>query len=866
MASETVETLGFSPVLIRFSGLFLAVYAGLRYIEAKRSPINTIPAVGYSGVLTSYITAIQWLWKAGDLIKEGYSRYPGQPFRVATLSRWIVLLSGKQHIDDIRKAPDDVLSFIEATEETTHSKYIFGQRFFDEPFHIATVRSPITRNLISRFDDIRDEIVESFTDYIPPTKDWTPIPAYDTLMHIVCRTSNRYFVGLPLCREPGYRSLNETFTVNLIVRARITNCFPKFLRHFVASYLTTSRRDVAKALHYLGPILEARIAQAKLPESEKGERPNDLISWLIENSTKVHELDARDLALRILAINFAAIHTSTMSMTHALYDLVSHPEYIEEMREEAEAMIEEHGWTKAAMQKMRKIDSFLRESQRFSGLGSMVMTRKTLKDWTLSDGTHLPADSFIAIASDAMHKDESLFPDASSFKGFRFSEMRDGEGELDSIKHQMVSLDFDLIVFGHGRHACPGRFFAVNEIKAMFAHILLEYDVQLENGSLERPPNTHFEAATIPSPRAKTGSHNVSIQVKCRVPGSPNNDGSSTMKPHYVAFPVLVTPQIVFYLSTVTLLVLGYLSFRKSPLDAIPTVGHSWFITSYLTALRWTRHGDEILQEGYNKYAGRPFKVATMSRWVVILSGKKLLDDMKTTPDEVISLRRAVVETMHIEYTLGRKADEDSYHNMTIRSPLTRQMMNKFDEIRDEIVQSFAEYIPLAEDWVTVPAFATVIHIVCRINTRYFIGLPLCRNAGYRLLIEGFTYDVAISTRIINSVPSFMRPWLLDTCTEAKHRTVDDLVMRILNINFASLHTTSMATTQALFDLAIHPEYIMELRQEVEMAISELGWTKAAVQRMHKLDSFLKESQRLNNMGTSTPVPQSLKNPLLTTV
>ncbi|KAJ3564007.1 hypothetical protein NP233_g8574 [Leucocoprinus birnbaumii] len=365
----------------------------------------------------------------------------------------------------------------------------------------------------------------------------------------------------------------------------------------------------------------------------------------------------------------------------------------------------------------------------------------------------------------------------------------------------------------------------------------------------------------------------------------------------FALLPTLSAPQIVFYLSTVTLLVLGYLSFRKSPLDAIPTVGHSSFITSYLTALRWTRHGDEILQEGYNKYAGRPFKVATMSRWVVILSGKKLLDDMKTTPDEVISLRRAVVETMHIEYTLGRKADEDSYHNMTIRSPLTRQMMNKFDEIRDEIVQSFAEYIPLTEDWVTVPAFATVIHIVCRINTRYFIGLPLCRNAGYRLLIEGFTYDVAISTRIINSVPSFMRPfvgkylttaqktlrrameylgplirerlrreelhglhwpdrpndlvsWLLDTCTEAKHRTVDDLVMRILNINFASLHTTSMATTQALFDLAIHPEYIMELRQEVEMAISELGWTKAAVQRMHKLDSFLKESQRLNNMGT----------------
>ena len=34
------------------------------------------------------------------------------------------------------------------------------------------------------------------------------------------------------------------------------------------------------------------------------------------------------------------------------------------------------------------------------------MSRKTLKDWTLSDGTRIPADNIIAIATGAMHKDE----------------------------------------------------------------------------------------------------------------------------------------------------------------------------------------------------------------------------------------------------------------------------------------------------------------------------------------------------------------------------------------------------------------------------------------------------------------------------
>jgi len=167
---------------------------------------------------------------ANELLQEGYDRYPGQAFKVATISRWVVVLNGKQHMEDIRKAPEDVVSFRQAIAEVMQTKYTLGRRFDDDPYHVATVRSPMTRNLAYRFEDIRDEIVESFNDYIPVTEDWTPVAAYDIMAHIVCRTSNRYFVGLPLCRDPGYRSLNETFTRDAAISARIINCFPKFLK------------------------------------------------------------------------------------------------------------------------------------------------------------------------------------------------------------------------------------------------------------------------------------------------------------------------------------------------------------------------------------------------------------------------------------------------------------------------------------------------------------------------------------------------------------------------------------------------------------------------------------------------------------
>jgi hypothetical protein len=96
------------------------------------------------------------------------------------------------------------------------------------------------------------------------------------------------------------------------------------------------------------------------------------------------------------------------------------------MREEADRIIAEEGWTKAAMGRMRKIDSFLKESQRLNSIGtskspmsglelcahcvSVLMSRKALQDWTLSDGTLIPKGTFIGIASDAMNKDEVRLP------------------------------------------------------------------------------------------------------------------------------------------------------------------------------------------------------------------------------------------------------------------------------------------------------------------------------------------------------------------------------------------------------------------------------------------------------------------------
>lgn len=45
------------------------------------------------------------------------------------------------------------------------------------------------------------------------------------------------------------------------------------------------------------------------------------------------------------------------------------------------------------------------------------------------------------------------------------------------------------------------------------------------------------------------------------------------------------------------------------------------------------------------------------------------------------------------------------------------------------------------------------------------------------------------------------------------------------------------------------------LRDEVKEVTSELGWTKDAVDKMYKLDSFIRESLRVNGLATRKSLP-----------
>jgi cytochrome P450 len=144
-----------------------------------------------------------------------------------------------------------------------------------------------------------------------------------------------------------------------------------------------------------------------------------------------------------------------------LYDLASRPEYIEPLREEIESLISTEGWKKSTISKMRKLDSFVKESMRLHHLTSgtnqdlqliiVGSPRMAMRDYTFSNGTTITKGTTVVAPILAIHRDENAYKNADEFDGFRYVKLREQYG--DSPKYHSVNTTADFLHFGLGQHA-----------------------------------------------------------------------------------------------------------------------------------------------------------------------------------------------------------------------------------------------------------------------------------------------------------------------------------------------------------------------------------------------------------------------------
>jgi len=133
-------------------------------------------------------------------------------------------------------------------------------------------------------------------------------------------------------------------------------------------------------------------------------------------------------------------------------------------------------------------------------LAFSVSQRTAVNDYTFSDGTLIPRGTMVAVALDNVNLNEKNYPDPLTFDPWRFVKLK--EQDTTGKRFDIVTTGLDSLSFGYGRHACPGRYFAACELKLMFAHLVMNYDMKLENEG-ERPKDTWVASHCVPNPNAK---------------------------------------------------------------------------------------------------------------------------------------------------------------------------------------------------------------------------------------------------------------------------------------------------------------------------------------------------------------------------
>ncbi|KAI1187489.1 P450 monooxygenase [Nemania serpens] len=465
------------------------------------------PYAGYS----SFIVPGAWVRfrftkGARDIINNGYKHWKNVMFKLSRTDRDILVLPNI-YVDELRNLSGERLSSIVTLVRNNSGKYGGTDILLESEIASQAIQNKITPQLASLMHPMKEELDHALATEVPDCKDWTPIKAHPFFATLVARVSNRVFVGKRIARDERWIKTVTDFTTNVAQTTMILRVVPPSLHGLVAFFLPTYwtvQRTIRDSYTILGPEISRR-RKAEL-EDDSYDKPVDLLQGIMDLAKPgTKQASPRDLAHRQLVMSLAAVHTTAGQAANTLFDLCAHPEFFDELREEivTDVVHNPAGWDKQSLNKLKKLDSCLKEAQRLNP-ASLLGFHRSVEDRngiTLKDGKHLPQGTHICVASYATTTDPEYVSNPTEFDPLRFWRMRQRTAD-DANKHQFATTSNQFLHFGHGKFSCPGRFFASNELKLLFSTLLLRYDFKFKDGQ-ERPKCVNIDEFLFVDPEAE---------------------------------------------------------------------------------------------------------------------------------------------------------------------------------------------------------------------------------------------------------------------------------------------------------------------------------------------------------------------------
>ncbi|KAI8144566.1 cytochrome P450 [Fennellomyces sp. T-0311] len=312
---------------------------------------------------------------------------------------------------------------------------------------------------------------------------------FPLVQRMVARASASVFVGKELAKDDDLVDTFQNITTDIGSMIRIQSWLEPFtwlmrLRMWAIGKYSPKVASYRRKMHEsIGPEVDRRIKAAK--ENPNWERPVDILQDLIEHAQVPRgQTLHQHIVNYTMGLIFASIHTTSENGTIVLYRILQNPELMQELLEEQKEVLQQYGvdpngeakdvFTFDIIKDMPKLDSIIRESLRLRNeFYELTHTNVTSKKIVLSNGTVIPPDGDVLVNSwynqqfDGWTDYKDDVGSRAEFHPYRFL----------NTGRPSTKVGDDYLVFGEGKHACPGRWFAIQEIKTIVSILLRDYIV-----------------------------------------------------------------------------------------------------------------------------------------------------------------------------------------------------------------------------------------------------------------------------------------------------------------------------------------------------------------------------------------------------
>ncbi|KAL7629631.1 hypothetical protein AAE478_001153 [Parahypoxylon ruwenzoriense] len=452
------------------SSYLLAVFVVIAILYIRKLTGDALKNLPYINPPKFYssLGAKKNYWQSSEsLIAQAREKYANQPYRFMMDIGEVVVLP-PEFIDEIRNEPK--FSFCEAFRRDFHD----GAPGFEPLSQLSG-----------------DQLVQSvLKKHLVKVTHWHEMTINAVLLDIVSRMSSRIFIGEELCRSEDWLRVIKGYSEPLFPATAKLNICPRPFRRLMNWIIPESgmlRAQIKEAQRIIAPVIARRRAmrQAAVAIGEQVPRFDDALEWLEQEAT------ARGMVFdAALAANFeimmivVALHTTIDLLQQFMIDLAQHPETMQLIHEEVLYHLRAEGLSKASLYKMQLLDSAIKETQRMKPIEAVALRRRVQGDIQLSNGLSLK-EGMRTYVNTCRLRDPVVYENPDRWDGARFLKLRSQAGWENTA--QLASTSRDHYAFGHGEHACPGRFFAANEIKIFLCHLLVNYEWKLSPGTNASP-------------------------------------------------------------------------------------------------------------------------------------------------------------------------------------------------------------------------------------------------------------------------------------------------------------------------------------------------------------------------------------------